>query len=100
MPVYEFKAVTDKGKMVSSKLNIEGNEATARNRIIEMGLKPLSVKKKLIDAETILEKLKFAKPKNKKGAMFLNFNHSIPIKEHSAIANKYTIIVKQAPEKT
>ena len=96
MPVYEFKAVTDKGKMVSSKLNIEGNEATARNRIIEMGLKPLSVKKKLIDAETILEKLKFAKPKNKKGAIGLD---SATLVEKDTIAEQSAAIQAKAAEK-
>lgn len=70
MPVYEYKAMTENGKMISNKLNIEGSSTDARNKLIQMGLRPISVKKKAFDPETLLNKLnKNSAPKNKRGAI-------------------------------
>ena len=72
MPIYEYKAMTEDKKMVSSKINIDGNEIAARERLEQMGLKPISIKKKAFDAGTVVDKLKFIKPKNKQAAIGLD----------------------------
>ena len=70
MPVYEYKAMTENGRMISNKIKIEGSSTDARNKIIQMGLKPISVKKKAFDPEELLGKLnKTSTPKNKRGAI-------------------------------
>ena len=72
MPLYEYKAVTDKGKMVSSKINIDGSEAVLRKKLSDMGLRPVSIKKKMFDKDAVLDKLKRVKPRNKRGAIGLD----------------------------
>ena len=70
MPVYEYKAVTEQGKMVSSKITVDGSEIVAKNKIAQMGLKPVSIKKKAFDMESILGKISgTGKQKNKRAAI-------------------------------
>ena len=69
MSAFECKSVTEGGKVVTSKITLDGNEAMVRQKLIQMGLKPISVKKKIIDMEGFLDNLKQVKPKNKRGAI-------------------------------
>ena len=69
MPLYEYKAMMENGRMISNKINVEGTSNDARNKLIQMGLKPISIKKKKFDIEQMLGKVTKAKPKNKRGAI-------------------------------
>ena len=69
MPVFEYKAFTENGRMIYSKMNIDGNELAVRNKLTQMGLKPISIKKKKFDMEDFMSKFKQVKPKNKRGAI-------------------------------
>lgn len=71
MPVYEYKAVTKTGTVINDKMNIDGSEQVVRQRLIETGLKPISIKKKVFDFQDTVEKLR-PKQKNKKAAIALN----------------------------
>lgn len=73
MPVYEYKAITKMGKVISDKMNVDGSELVVRQKLEEKGLKPISVKKKVIDFQELVEKAK-PKQKNKKAAIALNDN--------------------------
>ena len=55
MPVYEYKAVTGSGRMVTSKINIDGTSQDVKEQILKMGLKPISIKKKGFDAKGFLK---------------------------------------------
>ena len=76
MPVYEYKAVTKMGKVLADKMNIDGSEQDVKSKLIEMGLKPVSVKKKVFDLEDTIEKIK-PKQKNKKAAIALEDNEIV-----------------------
>ena len=80
MPVYQYKAVTKMGKIIADKMNIEGSEEVVRKKLIETGLRPISIKKKVFDLEQTIEKIR-PKQKNKKAAIALNDNE---IKEENA----------------
>ena len=71
MPVYEYKAVTKTGKVIADKMNVEGSEQEVKSKLTEMGLKPISVKKKIFDIEQTIEQIK-PKQKNKKAAIALD----------------------------
>lgn len=71
MPVYEYKAVTKTGQVIADKMNVDGSEQDVRNKLIETGLKPISIKKKVFDIQDTIEKVK-PKQKNKKAAIALN----------------------------
>ena len=65
MPIYEYKAVSKNGKVLTDKMNIEGSEQIVKNKLLEKGLKPISIKKKAFDFEDMVEKVR-PKQKNKK----------------------------------
>lgn len=71
MPVYEYKAVTKNGKVIADKMNIEGSEQVVKSRLIESGLKPISIKKKAFDVQDTINKMK-PKQMNKKAAIALD----------------------------
>ena len=71
MATFEYKAMTSNGKMITSKLNMDGTVAQATSRLKTMGLKPITVKKKSFDLEEFMEKFK-QKPQNKRGAIGLD----------------------------
>jgi len=73
MPVYEYKAITKMGKVISDKMNIEGSEQVVKQKLEEKGLKPISIKKKVFDFQEAVEKVR-PKQKNKKAAIALNDN--------------------------
>lgn len=70
MPVYEYRAVTSSGRMVTNKINIDGTSQDVKNKIIEMGLRPISIKKKGFDSKDFFKKK--SQPKNKRGAIGLD----------------------------
>lgn len=70
MAIYEYKAMAN-GRMINGKINFEGNLAQATNRLKQMGMRPVSVKKKSFDVDSILDKFR-VKPQNKRGAIGLN----------------------------
>ena len=84
MPVYEYKAVTKTGKVIADKMNVEGSEQEVKSKLTEMGLKPISVKKKIFDIEQTIEQIK-PKQKNKKAAIALDDDE---IKEQNYRAQK------------
>lgn len=84
MPVYEYKAVTKMGKVIADKINEEGSEQVVRSRLVEMGLRPISIKKKVFDIDEAIEKIK-PKQKNKKAAIGINDEE---IKEENARAHR------------
>ena len=71
MAIFDYKAMNSAGKLVSSKLEFEGTEAQAMQKLKQMGLKPISIKKKAFDVNSVLDKFK-TKPQNKKGAIGLD----------------------------
>lgn len=73
MPVYEYKAITKMGKVINDKMNIDGSEQVVKQRLIESGMKPITIKKKFFDLQDTIEKLR-PKQKNKKAAIGLNDN--------------------------
>ena len=46
MPVYEYKAITKMGKVIVDKMNVDGSEQVVKEKLIETGLKPISIKKR------------------------------------------------------
>lgn len=85
MPVYEYKAVTKTGKVIDDKMNIEGSEQVVRDKLMEMGLKPISIKKKAFDIGDTINKIK-PKQMNKKAAIAL---------EDSAITEQQSVTQKK-----
>lgn len=73
MPIYEYKAINQSGKVLTDKMNIEGSEQVVKSKLLEKGLKPITIKKKAFDLDDMLEKIK-PKQKNKKAAIALNDN--------------------------
>lgn len=73
MPVYEYKAITKMGKVVVDKMNIDGSEQVVKQKLVEKGLKPITVKKKVLDLQETIERFR-PKQKNKKAAIALNDN--------------------------
>jgi len=73
MPVYEYKAVTKNGAVIADKMNIEGSEQDVKAKLIEKGLKPISVKKKMFDIQDTIERVR-PKQKNQKAAIALEDN--------------------------
>lgn len=71
MPVYEYKAITKNGQVIADKMNVDGSEQDVRSKLVESGLKPISIKKKVFDLQETIEKVK-PKQKNKKAAIALN----------------------------
>ena len=86
MPVYEYKAVTKTGKVIEDKMNIEGSEQVVKDKLAEMGLKPIVVKKKAFDLEDTIDKIK-PKQKNKKAAIAI---------EDEAITEQQSVTQKRA----
>ena len=84
MPIYEYKAISKNGKVIANKRNIEGSEQVVRNKLLEKDLKPISIKKKAFDLESMIEKVR-PKQKNQKAAIALNDNE---IKEQDYRKNK------------
>ncbi len=70
MAIFEYKALTKEGKVIQSKLDFEGTQPQAMQKLKEMGLKPISVKKRNFDIGALTDKLK-VKPQNKRGAIGL-----------------------------
>ena len=64
MAVYEYKAIASNGRTISDKINSEGTESDVMAQLKEMGLKPISVKKKAFDIDSLSKKLR-KQPKNK-----------------------------------
>ena len=73
MPIYEYKAITKTGKVITNKMDIEGSEQVVRKKLQEKELKPITIKKKAFDLESFIEKTK-PKQKNQKAAIALNDN--------------------------
>lgn len=73
MPVYEYKAITKMGKVITDKMNVDGSEQDVKQKLIETGLKPITVKKKFFDIDETIEKIK-PKQINKKAAVALDDN--------------------------
>ena len=71
MAVFDYKAMNSSGKLITSKLEFEGTEAQAMQKLKQMGLKPISIKKKAFDVNAVLDKFK-TKPQNKRGAIGLD----------------------------
>ncbi len=71
MAVFEYKGIAENGTIVSSKMNFDGTEGQAMQKLKEMGLKPISVKKKNFDLEELTNKFRRVKPQNKRGAIGL-----------------------------
>ena len=84
MPVYEYKAVTKMGKVISDKMNTDGSEQVVKQSLIDKGLKPIYVKRKVFDLQETMDRFK-PKQKNKKAAIALNDNE---IKEQDYRKNK------------
>jgi len=73
MPVYEYKAITKMGKVITDKMKVDGSEQVVRQKLIETGLKPITVKKKVFDINDFIESIK-PKQINKKAAVALDDN--------------------------
>jgi len=71
LATFEYKAMTSNGRMISSKMTMDGTAAQASAKLKAMGLKPISVKKKNFDLGEFSNRFR-VKPQNKRGAIGLN----------------------------
>ena len=92
MPVYEYKAVASNGRTVSSKINIDGSEQVLRQKLTQMGLKPISIKKKKFDVESTLDKLKRVKPRNKRAA--IGIDEAVLVQDRDFAKEEEAILAK------
>ena len=71
MAVYEYKAMASNGRVITNKMKFDGTVVQASKHLKDMGLKPISVKKKSFDLTEFTDKFR-VKPQNKRGAIGLN----------------------------
>lgn len=88
MPIFEYKAVDATGKVVKDKIELDGNENDARQKLLSLGLKPMTVKKAVFDLQALIEKAR-PQQKNKKAAISFGENDEVIADEvRKAEANK------------
>ncbi|MBR3280339.1 MAG: type II secretion system F family protein [Clostridia bacterium] len=97
MPIYEYKAVASNGRTVSSKINIDGNEQVLREKLSQMGLRPISIKKKKFDMESTLDKFKRVKPRNKRAA--IGIDEAVLIQDQAFAKEKANIMAQTTAKK-
>ncbi len=69
MPLFEYKAMTKGGKVITNKAKVD-SEKVIRERLSKMGLRPISIKKKNFDLDEMLGKVGIVKPqKNQRAAI-------------------------------
>jgi type II secretory pathway component PulF len=69
MPVFEYKAMSKTGQTVSNKIKAE-SQKEIKEHLEQMGLKPISIKKKAFDLGDMASKLGIVKPqKNQRAAI-------------------------------
>ena len=71
MPIFEYKAMTKQGRMISNKIDYDGSMSTLKNSLSAEGLKVVSIKQKKFDIEKLFGTKQKSKM-NKRAAIGLN----------------------------